>query len=82
MIYTHKRKAGRLQIFQVRNSTPSAEVRPSRLEGVRQRDTATPGGAQRGLLETAMGQQSNERVLMAHCSVPLCGGEDTRPVPA
>lgn len=49
MIYTHKRKASKLQIFQVRNSAPSAGVRPSLCEDVRQRDAATtetvdPGG--------------------------------------
>lgn len=38
MIYTHKRKASKLQIFQVRNSTPSAGVRPSLCEDGRQRD--------------------------------------------
>lgn len=55
MIYTHKRKASKLQIFQVRNSTPSAGVRPSLCEDVRQRDAATAGthgsrrrGASRG----------------------------------
>lgn len=41
MIYTHKRKASKLQTFQVRNSTPSAGVRPSLCEDVRQRDAAT-----------------------------------------
>lgn len=41
MIYTHKRKASKLQIFQVRNSAPSAEASPSLCEDVRQRDAAT-----------------------------------------
>lgn len=37
MIYTHKREASELQIFQVRNSTPSAGVRPSLCEDGRRR---------------------------------------------
>ena len=49
MLYTHKRKASKLHIFQVKNSTPSAGVRPSLCADVRRGDKPLAGGAQRGL---------------------------------
>lgn len=62
MIYTHKRKASKLQTFQVRNPTPSAGVRPSLCEDGRRRDTAaaeTRGSERHGPPGPAINQQPN-----------------------
>ena len=81
MIYTHKRKASKLQIFQVRNSTPSAGVRPSLCADVRLGDKPLAGGAQRGLRSQPSISNLITSVHRALLRTPLCGGEGTGPVP-
>lgn len=83
MIYTHKGKASKLQIFQVRNFTPSAGVRgvrPSVCEGGRQRDRDA-ATLRRDQSERApeAGDQSAAQLTSIYGAVlhaPLCGGED------
>lgn len=58
MIYTHKREASELRIFQVRNSTPSAGVSPSLCEDSGRRAAAAgtqirARGASRGRNQSA-----------------------------
>lgn len=75
-LHVQKKSKQKLQIFQVRNSTPSARVRPSLCGDGRQSDAATRGWS----AERPPGQQSTSQLINKYLWTaapgPLCG-EDT-----